>query len=202
MNSLPNILKDEGYVTKVTTFVPSTALRSSYPPSSGDFTQEASSVMPDLLKFLASTLSPLRSMSYAQFTSDKPVIQNGNLKYYCLFDAIVDAFLAAMAKANNGHVRVLVSESEINTDGLSKGNPSLAGCGGVFKDNFGRFIGGYYQGLGTQIAFFAELMAVILGVEFAFHFGWHHIWLESDSTVTLQCLSSSSFVPPWPLRIA
>lgn len=62
--------------------------------------------------------------------------------------------------------------------------------------------GGYCQGLETETAFFAELMIVILGVEFAFHFGWHHIWLESDSTAVLQCLSFSSFVPPWPLSIA
>ncbi|KAL6128419.1 hypothetical protein ACLB2K_071774 [Fragaria x ananassa] len=64
---------------------------------------------------------------------------------------------------------------KLNTDGFSKGNPGLAGCGGVFRDRFSCFIGGYRQGLGTQTAFFAELMAVILGVEFAFHFGWHHV---------------------------
>ncbi|KAL6143356.1 hypothetical protein ACLB2K_054051 [Fragaria x ananassa] len=96
----------------------------------------------------------------------------------------------------------LIPWLKLNTDGFSKGNPGLAGCGGVFRDSFGRFIGGYCQGLGAQTAFFAELMAVILGVEFAFLFGWHHIWLESDSTTILQCISSSSFVPPWPLRIA
>ncbi|KAL6218963.1 hypothetical protein ACLB2K_012170 [Fragaria x ananassa] len=93
----------------------------------------------------------------------------------------------------------LIPWLKLNTDGFSKGNPGLAGCGGVFRDSFGRFIGGYCQGLGAQTAFFAELMAVILGVEFAFLFGWHHIWLESDSTTILQCISSSSFVPPWPL---
>ena len=64
---------------------------------------------------------------------------------------------------------------KLNTDGFSKGNPNLASCGGVFRDIFGCFIGGYCQGLRTQTAFFAELMAGILGVEFAFHFGWHHI---------------------------
>ncbi|KAL6214491.1 hypothetical protein ACLB2K_013925 [Fragaria x ananassa] len=96
----------------------------------------------------------------------------------------------------------LIPWLKLNTDGFSKGNPGLAGCGGVFRDSFGRFIGGYCQSLGAQTPFFAELMAVILGVEFAFLFGWHHIWLESDSTTILQCISSSSFVPPWPLRIA
>ena len=91
---------------------------------------------------------------------------------------------------------------KLSTDGLAKGNPGPAACGGVFRDSFGHFIGGYCQGLGTQTSFFSELMAVIIGVEFAFQYGWHHLWLESDSTAVLQCLSSSSFIPPWPLRIA
>ncbi|XP_004296004.1 PREDICTED: putative ribonuclease H protein At1g65750-like [Fragaria vesca subsp. vesca] len=96
----------------------------------------------------------------------------------------------------------LIPWLKLNTNGFSKGNPGLAGCGGVFRDSFGRLIGGYCQGLGTQTTFFVELMTVILGVEFAFHFGWHHIWLESDSTTILQCISSSSFAPPWSQRIA
>ncbi|KAL6143363.1 hypothetical protein ACLB2K_054058 [Fragaria x ananassa] len=57
----------------------------------------------------------------------------------------------------------LIPWLKLNTDGFSKRNPGLAGCGGVFRDSFGRFIGGYCQGLGAQTAFFAELMAVILG---------------------------------------
>ncbi|KAL6220268.1 hypothetical protein ACLB2K_008024 [Fragaria x ananassa] len=70
----------------------------------------------------------------------------------------------------------LIPWLKLNTVGFFKGNLGLDGCGEVFRDSF--------------------------GVEFAFHFGWHHIWLESDSIAILQCISSSSFVPPWPLRIA
>lgn len=107
----------------MTTVVPSTALGSSYPPSSGAFTQEASSVMPDILKLLASTLSPLMinvypyfayksdpahvPLDYAQFTSEKPVVRDGNFNYFYLFDAIVDAFLAAI----NGQSRQLACQS-------------------------------------------------------------------------------------------
>lgn len=49
-------------------------------------------------------------LDYAQFTSEKPVVRDGNFNYFYLFDAIVDAFLAAMDKAGNGHVRVVVSD--------------------------------------------------------------------------------------------
>ncbi|KAL6221415.1 hypothetical protein ACLB2K_009166 [Fragaria x ananassa] len=90
---------------------------------------------------------------------------------------------------------------KLNTDGLAKGNPGPAACGGVFRDCFGNFIAGYCQGLSHQTAFFSELMAVIIGVELAYQLGWHQIWLESDSTSVLSCLSSSSFCPPWPLRV-
>ncbi|KAM5580142.1 hypothetical protein ABKV19_009733 [Rosa sericea] len=45
-------------------------------------------------------------------------------------------------------------------------------------------------------------MGVILGIDYAFQFGWRYIWLESDSTSVLACITSSSFSPPWPLRIA
>ncbi|KAL6226778.1 hypothetical protein ACLB2K_000739 [Fragaria x ananassa] len=65
---------------------------------------------------------------------NKPVIQNGNLKYYCLFDAIMDAFLAAMAKANNGHVRVLVSESGLPLDG--NGNFTTPELAMTYNTNF------------------------------------------------------------------
>ena len=44
-------------------------------------------------------------------------------------------------------------------------------------------------------------MAVIIGIDFAFKRGWNNLWLESDCTSVLACLSSSDFLPPWPLRI-
>lgn len=50
--------------------------------------------------------------------------------------------------------------------------------------------------------FFAELMRVILRVEFAYQFGWHYIWLESDSISVFACITSSSFAPPLRLHIA
>ncbi|XP_062028868.1 uncharacterized protein LOC133744853 [Rosa rugosa] len=90
---------------------------------------------------------------------------------------------------------------KLNTDGLAKGNPGPAACGGVFRDCQGRFIGGFSTTLGHHNAFFSELMAVIIGVELAFQLGWHCVWLECDSTSVVECFSKPSFVPPWQLRI-
>ncbi|XP_062020822.1 uncharacterized protein LOC133737235 [Rosa rugosa] len=91
---------------------------------------------------------------------------------------------------------------KLNTDGLAKGNPGPAACGGVFRDTHGHYIGGYCQGLGHKSAFYAELMGVIIGIEYAFQYGWRCLWLECDSTSVIACIKSSSFVPPWPIRIA
>ncbi|XP_024195655.1 uncharacterized protein LOC112198776 [Rosa chinensis] len=78
---------------------------------------------------------------------------------------------------------------KLNTDGLAKGNPGPAACGGVFRVANGQYFGGYCQGLGQHSAFYAELMGVIIGIEIAFRMGWHCIWLESDSMSVLACNS-------------
>lgn len=36
----------------------------------------------------------------------------------------------------------------VNTDGSALGNPGRAGCGGVFRDVSGRWLGGFNQNLG------------------------------------------------------
>ncbi|KAL6209307.1 hypothetical protein ACLB2K_020249 [Fragaria x ananassa] len=89
---------------------------------------------------------------------------------------------------------------KLNTDGLPKGKPGLAACGGVFRDYQGHFIGGFSTSIGHHNAFFSELLAVIIGIELAFQLGWQHVWLECDSTNVVECFSKSSFVPPWQLR--
>ncbi|KAL6220922.1 hypothetical protein ACLB2K_008675 [Fragaria x ananassa] len=119
---------------KVTTVLSSSVLASSYPPSTGAFTPEASSTMAGILAFLASTDSPLMinvypyfayksdpgnvRLDYAQFTETETVVQDGAYGYVNLFDAIVDAFVAAMDKAGGAtNVRVVVSESGWPSDG-------------------------------------------------------------------------------------
>lgn len=89
---------------------------------------------------------------------------------------------------------------KLNTDGLSKGNPGPAACGGVFRNCHGRFLGGFCQRIGHCNSFFAELSAIIIGIEFAYQRGWHCLWLESDSSSVISALQSSDFDPPWPLH--
>lgn len=56
------------------------------------------------------------SFEYATFNAKKPVV-DGKLKYYNLFDAMVDGFYAALEKINAGNVTLGVSETGWPTAG-------------------------------------------------------------------------------------
>ncbi|KAK9278008.1 hypothetical protein L1049_027565 [Liquidambar formosana] len=64
---------------------------------------------------------------------------------------------------------------KVNTDGLSKGNPSIAASGGGLR-NYRGFVKGFFGlRLSIQTAFFVELKGVILEVSFAWEKGWHSL---------------------------
>ncbi|KAF9673935.1 hypothetical protein SADUNF_Sadunf10G0075500 [Salix dunnii] len=103
------------YYIYVTTAVGGKVLESSYPPSTGRFAHGVDKIMNNLTEYLYDIGSPLLinlypyyalvsepqhiSLDYALFQSQKPVFIDGSLEYYNLFDAMVDAFVAAMARA-------------------------------------------------------------------------------------------------------
>ncbi|KAJ4713976.1 Ribonuclease H protein [Melia azedarach] len=89
---------------------------------------------------------------------------------------------------------------KVNTNGLAKGNPGPAACGGVFRNYYGDFFGGFGLALGHQSSFFSKIMAVILAIEIAYNNGWLNLWLESDSLLVVQLLLSDSLLPPWTLH--
>ena len=110
---------------KVSTAVKMDAFADTFPPSRGVFAQ---GYMADVARFLADTGAPLLanvypyfayrgnprdiSLGYATFQPGTTVRDNGNgLTYTTLFDAMVDAIVAALEKAGAGGVRIVVSES-------------------------------------------------------------------------------------------
>ncbi|XXG87230.1 hypothetical protein AAC387_Pa11g1966 [Persea americana] len=112
---------------KVTAAVASTVLGVSYPPSQGAFSAAAVSDMTSIVSVLAKIGSPLManvypyyayaaqpgkfSKEYALFTAQSPPVRDGNLDYWCLFDAIVDSFYSAMERVGGANVGIVVSES-------------------------------------------------------------------------------------------
>ncbi|GAV84841.1 LOW QUALITY PROTEIN: Glyco_hydro_17 domain-containing protein, partial [Cephalotus follicularis] len=111
----------------VTTAVGGNVLGASYPPSQGQFALEVAQIMNDLARYLYAIGSPLlinvypyfATVSdpehiffyYALFKCQTPVVRDGELEYYNLFDAMVDAFVAAMSRAvGTADVKIVVSE--------------------------------------------------------------------------------------------
>ncbi|CAL0301660.1 unnamed protein product [Lupinus luteus] len=76
---------------------------------------------------------------------------------------------------------------KVNSDGAAIGCPGFAGGGGF---------GAYF---GIQNSLYAEIMAAIVVVKIASHKGWSRIWLETDSTVLIDCFLLKKQVP-WKLR--
>ncbi|PNY13739.1 ribonuclease H [Trifolium pratense] len=84
-----------------------------------------------------------------------------------------------------------------NTDGSVLGN--LAACGGLFRNHSSDHMGSYAQPLGTVSILHAELMAIILAIEFAAAHSWYNLLIESDSKVALSAFVNPDVVP-WDLR--
>ena len=68
-------------------------------------------------------------------------------------------------------------------------------CGGLFHDHLGTFLGAFTCNLGRCSVFDAEVSGYSLALEYAAQHGWTNIWLESDSSSTLQVFKNISLVP-------
>lgn len=133
MQNVQNALQSAGLNIKVSTAVSTGVLGVSYPPSAGAFSSDAAATLQPIVSFLAAHGAPLLanvypyfsyvgdtadiSIEYALFTSPGTVVQDGQLSYQNLFDALVDALYSALEKAGGSGVAVVVSESGWPTDG-------------------------------------------------------------------------------------
>jgi ribonuclease HI len=87
-----------------------------------------------------------------------------------------------------------------NIDGAAKGNPGLAGCGGVFRNHRADMLCCYAEPLGIASSFLAELHAAISAIEIAFDMHWDNLWIESDSSLVVRAFQNPDHNVTWSLR--
>ena len=127
---------------KVSTSIKMDLITNSYPPSNAVFTGPATQYITPIINFLKSNGSPLLVNVYPYFSyKDNPqqialnyalfqpgtVVTDGSLQYNNLFDALVDAVYAALAKVGAPNVPIVVSESGWPSAGGNAATPQNAG---------------------------------------------------------------------------
>jgi len=80
----------------------------------------------------------------------------------------------------------------LNTDGALRGNPGMAGGGGVFRDSSGNWLGGFAEKLGLCTSVRAELRALLQGLSLAKERGIWRLAVYVDSQVIVGMLKGNS----------
>ncbi|KAK9673624.1 hypothetical protein RND81_12G179500 [Saponaria officinalis] len=135
---------------KVSTAIDSGFIANSFPPSNGVFSSSTymnpiinflrnngSPLLVNIYPYLAYTGTPGINLNYALFTSPGTVVTDSNngLQYQNLFDALVDAVYAALARAGTPQMEIVVSESGWPSAG---GNETTISNAGTYYRNLMR----------------------------------------------------------------
>nr|POE46042.1 glucan endo-1,3-beta-glucosidase, basic isoform [Quercus suber] len=150
IQNLNNAITASNLQIKVSTVIDMSLLGNSSPPSAGSFSDSASSYINAIVSILVSTNAPLLAnvypyiaytsdptnikLEYALFTSPGVVVQDGNLGYQNLFDAILDSLYSALEKIGGANLTVIVTESGWPSDGDSGVAATVNNAGTYYKN--------------------------------------------------------------------
>jgi len=79
----------------------------------------------------------------------------------------------------------------VYTDGGSRGNPGIAGCGVYITDADGQSLERRFKSIGTTTNNIAEYTAILLGIRRAIELGATSIGLFADSKLAIEQLSGN-----------
>lgn len=91
-----------------------------------------------------------------------------------------------------------LDELMICCDGAAEDNPGNAGIGVVARNHDCDVLGAVSMGLGMKSNYWAEVMAVVYGMEWAKKWGYRNLKVRSDSTAAIQAFMSKNI--PWQIR--
>ena len=133
MQNLYNTVTSSNLQIKVSTVIDMLLMGNTYPPSLGSFSDNASAYINAITSFLVSTKAPLLAnvypyfaylsdptdikLDYALLHSSGVVVQDGNLGYQNLFDAMMDSLYSALEKIGVANLTVIVTETGWPSDG-------------------------------------------------------------------------------------
>ncbi|KAL0400828.1 UNVERIFIED_CONTAM: putative ribonuclease H protein [Sesamum latifolium] len=89
-------------------------------------------------------------------------------------------------------LRPAVGWWKLNCDGASKENQGKAGAGGVIRDCRGRMVLAFATGLDIQTNIFAELFAIVKGLQMAREADCTQLLIETDAKVVLQLIAKDT----------
>ncbi|KAL2471104.1 Uncharacterized protein Adt_39240 [Abeliophyllum distichum] len=89
-----------------------------------------------------------------------------------------------------------VGSYKINTDGCVKDR--FASGGGIIKDSSGQCIRAFFSFYGDCTILEAELRAILDGIILAQRLGLSVLWVESDSTLAIHCITKGG--GPWHIQ--
>ena len=69
----------------------------------------------------------------------------------------------------------------LNTDGSTKGNTGHPGAGGILRNHWGKWMGGFSINIVITHGMMAELWAIREGLKYAWNKGYKYIHLQVDS---------------------
>ena len=75
---------------------------------------------------------------------------------------------------------------KINFDGAAKGNPRVAGFGGVYKNLAAGILQVYHGSIGFDTNNSAELEGLLRGISLMIREGWLPSMMEGDSNILIQ----------------
>ncbi|KAI3473514.1 hypothetical protein Pfo_031507, partial [Paulownia fortunei] len=89
---------------------------------------------------------------------------------------------------------------KLNTNGAAKGQTEQAGTGGIIRDHFGNVVVAYYEYIGNCNSIYAEIFALVKGLELAKGEGIVNLWIEMDTQIGINLVSSNTAQGHWRLQ--